>query len=383
MKILKAKKRSENIVQTVPKTKENNQIFKALRNQSLMPDTLFNLYKSIREAVPIIDAAISKIIRLLGNFDIECTDKEVENDIRNFLSGVKVNTCGNGINEFINTYLNQLITYGTAVGEIVLDEEREKIVALYNADLRDVELKADTSPLNLIVCSKDKNGEFRPIRYPEFVIVSALNPEPGQIYGNSILKGLPFISDILLKIYQTIGINWERVGNLRFAITYKPSSGNDRSFAKERVSQIATEWSRAMRDIHNPSDFIAVGDVNIKVIGADNQVLDSQVPVRQMLEQIVSKLSIPPFLLGLSWSTTETMSTQQSDMLTSELDGYRRIIDPVIYKICTMWMRLNGIDENIRINWNSINLKDDLRIANTRLTLARAKEIEKKIEEND
>ena len=59
--------------------------------------------------------------------------------------------------------------------------------------------------------------------------------------------------------------------------------------------------------------------MGIKVIGADNQVLDSQVPVRQMLEQIVAKLGVPPFLLGLSWSTTERMSAQQADLLTSEL----------------------------------------------------------------
>ncbi|MFQ9845767.1 MAG: hypothetical protein ACLRXC_02200 [[Clostridium] leptum] len=46
------------------------------------------------------------------------------------------------------------------------------------------------------------------------------------------------------------------------------------------------------------SDFVAVGNVKIQTIGADNQILDSEVPVRQMLEQIIAKLSIPPFLLG-------------------------------------------------------------------------------------
>ena len=59
-------------------------------------------------------------------------------------------------------------------------------------------------------------------------------------------------------------------------------------------------------------DFVAVGDVDIKVIGADNQVLDSEVPVRQILEQLVARTGIPPFLLGLTWSSTERMSTQQA-----------------------------------------------------------------------
>ncbi len=96
--------------------------------------------------------------------------------------------------------------------------------------------------------------------------------------------------------------------------------------AQERSRQIAREWSAAMeagRD-GRVRDFVAVGDVDIKVIGADNQVLDSEVPVRQILEQLVARTGIPPFLLGLSWSSTERMSTQQADMMTSELTAIRR-----------------------------------------------------------
>ena len=33
------------------------------------------------------------------------------------------------------------------------------------------------------------------------------------------------------------------------------------------------------------------------------------------LEQLVTKTGLPPFLLGLNWSTTERMSTQQADIL--------------------------------------------------------------------
>lgn len=65
-----------------------------------------------------------------------------------------------------------------------------------------------------------------------------------------------------------------------------------------------------------------MGDVDIKVIGADNQILDSEVPVRQILEQLIARTGIPPFLLGLSWSSTERMSTQQADMMTSEISRH-------------------------------------------------------------
>ena len=110
--------------------------------------------------------------------------------------------------------------------------------------------------------------------------------------------------------------------------------------------------------MHGPgvSDFVAVGDVQIKAIGADGQQMDSEVPVRQMLEQIVAKMGIPPFLLGLSWSSTERMSSQQADMLTSELTAYRRILEPAL-KICKTWLRLNVLTTR----WKSIGTRSRCR----------------------
>ena len=105
-------------------------------------------------------------------------------------------------------------------------------------------------------------------------------------------------------------------------------------------------------------DFVAVGDVQIKVIGGENPILDSEVPVRQILEQLVAKTGLPPFLLGLNWSTTERMSAQQADILTSELWAIRRTVQPAIEKICRTFLALEGLDNRIQIEWDDISLQD-------------------------
>lgn len=384
MNLFKKKNKSDTAaVQTAPSGYIKEHPYALLGKYENKITNQWRLYHTLREAVPIIDAAISKIVRLTGEFRVECDDPDIQYKLNKFLTNIKVNACATGTNNFILSYLDQLLTYGTAIGEIVMNAEGTDIAALYNAPLKNIELGTGSNPLKLKIYKKNKNGEKSEIKYPELVLVSSLNPEPGSVYGNSLLKGLPFVSDILLKIYNSIGLNWERIGNVRFAVTYKPSNdAGDKAFARERASQIASEWSKAMKSASNPSDFIAVGDVSIKVIGADNQILNSQVPVRQMLEQIVSKLSIPPFLLGLNWSTTETMSTQQAEILGNELEAYRRLLNPIISKICDMWLMLEGIKCDYRINWNTIDLKDRLQMANARLTNARAMEIEQKIDEN-
>lgn len=382
VKFFKIRKKNDfSAVQTVPNHCKSHP-FHELNNYNPRHDAEYELYTLLREAVPIIDAAICKTVRLVGSFKITCEDTHIENLLNEFISHVKVNSCENGLNAFISTYLDQMLTYGTAIGEIVPNSLNNNIAALYNASLKDINLQTGKNPLNLEVCRKNEDGKIIPLKYQNLLLVTPLKPEPGKIYGTSILKGLPFISGILLNIYHSINANWERVGNVRFAVTYKPGpDASEKAFAKERAMQVAEEWSRAMSSSGNISDFVSVGDVSIKVIGADNQILDSQVPVRQMLEQIVAKLAIPPFILGLSWSTTEKMSAQQADILTSELEFYRRCLDPVIEKICNKWLAFNGFSAHFNIVWDNINLQDEVEIANARLMTARAAEIEKKLEE--
>lgn len=333
------------------------------------------LYAALRENVPIIDACIYKLRRLIGGFSVLCADERVQAELEDFLENVPVNVMGAGIDAFIGTYMEDLLTYGSAVGEMVA--AGGEIRALYNASLQDLEIEeaGDLQPHVSLI----ENGRKIPCRYPELLLLSALNPKAGAVQGTSLLRGLPFVSGILLKIYRTIGTNWERLGNVRFAVTASPDSAGG-AYAPERAKQMAEEWKKAMRS-REVSDFVAVGDVSIKAIGADNQILESEVPVRQMLEQIVAKMGVPPFLLGLSWSSTERMSSQQADILTSELDSYRLLLNPVILKICRTWLILRGYEPGCRVEWEEITMQDEVDHANARYLNAKTRAIEEKREE--
>ena len=332
------------------------------------------LYKQLRDNVPIIDAAIYKIVRLIGGFRIECNDKKLQQQLNNFLDTVPVGASGIGIDSFLSVFTEQLLLYGTAVGEIVPDITGTRIAGLYNSNLDNVELCKGDDPFGVNIYAA--SGGIRiPVKYPSLILYSALMPEPDSVYGTSLLRGLPFVSDVLMKIFRATGTNWDRIGNVRFSVSYKPGE-NERAFSKERAKIIASEWSKAMKS-REPRDFVTVGDVSIKVIGADNQIPDSEIPVRQLLEQIVAKLSIPPFLLGLSWSTTERMSSQQADILTSELEYYRRCLGGIINRLCTVYLKLGGYRDSVKIVWDNINLQDEVELARARLYNAQAEKTER------
>lgn len=330
------------------------------------------LYENLKNSVPVIDGAISKIVRLTGGFTVRTPDRAVEKQLNYFLENVSVGGNMTGIHAFCDLYLSQLLTYGTAVGEMVMNRDSQSF-SLYNGELNDIVLRRNESdPMKIDICVSS-SGEAVPVKNPSAVLLSVLDPDAGKLHGNSLLKGLPFVSAVLMQIFESIGTNWERMGNLRYAVTYRPQNDAlEKAYAKDRAMQIAKGWSEAMKSGGEVKDFVAVGDVDIKVIGADNQILDSEVPVRQLMEQIVAKTGLPPFMLGLNWSTTERMAQQQTDLLTSELYHYRRILTPIITRICEMYLRMNGISPVCTVEWDDISLLDETEQAKAKYYTAQA-----------
>ena len=336
------------------------------------------LYRSIREAVPIVDAAILKLIRLAGGPVVQCGDRRGQGELERFLRTVSTGRGQRGIQSFLDCYLDSMLTCGRAVGEIVLNGRRDGIAAVLCGNVADGEIREGETPLDITLCARGRDGVLEDLPCQELLLFTPFQPETDSPYGVSLLRSMPFLTEILLKIYQAEGMNWERMGNVRFAVVYKPGEdAMDRAYAAERSQQIAREWSAAMQAGKNGSvrDFVAVGDVDIKVIGADNQILDSEAPVRQILEQLIARTGIPPFLLGLSWSSTERMSVQQADLLTSEITAIRRGVEPVVRRVCQLWLRLHGIAGPVEVDWEDINLQDLVEEAKAGLYQAQTEQI--------
>ena len=333
------------------------------------------LYRAIREGVPILDAAIWKLVRLCGGVGVKCADSTAQKGLEEFFRTVDTGWGQRGIQSFLDRYLDDLFTCGHGLGEVVLDPEGKEIAALLCADPEQVEVRIGDSPLDFTLCRAGL-GEGRELPYQELLLFTPFQPTGDAPCGVSLLRSMPFLAGILLKIFQATGQNWERAGNLRFAVVCKPGEGEE-AFAQERCSQVAQEWSAAMQAGREGSvrDFVAVGDVDIRVIGADSPVLDSQVPVRQILEQLVARTGIPPFMLGLSWSSTERMSAQQADMLTTEISAIRRAVEPALCRTAELWLRLHGFGERAEIVWEDINLQDMVEEARAELYRAQAEKL--------
>lgn len=330
------------------------------------------IYRELREAIPVLDAAVGKLVRLSGGFTVCCHDRRAQAALDEFLSSVVCGRGQTGMDSFLSAYLDSLLTYGRAIGEIVVHQGH--VVAVCWADVTQLEIRQGSDPLTVELWGPDETGRMHALPYQQLLLFTTHHPEPAHPYGVSLFRGMPFLADILMKIYTAIGTNWERAGNVRYSVICKDTADLDAAQIRERGSHIAQEWSRAMEDSKTGTvrDFVAVGDVEIKVIGGEAPILDSEIPVRQILEQLIAKTGLPPFLLGLNWSTTERMSTQQADILTSELWALRRSVEPVLRKICRTYLALEGMDDRITVEWKDISLQDITQEAQAELYRAQA-----------
>ena len=122
------------------------------------------LYRAIREAVPIVDAALMKLVRLCGGVQVRCGAGGAQAGLERFLQEVDTGRGQRGLQSFLDQYLDSMLTCGQGVGEMVLDREGRDIAALLCADPGQIEIREGETPLEFQLCARGRNGQ--PVELP-------------------------------------------------------------------------------------------------------------------------------------------------------------------------------------------------------------------------
>ena len=130
------------------------------------------LYRAIREAVPIVDAAIWKLARLCG---VRCGDRKAQAGLEEFFRTVDTGWGQRGVQSFLDRYLDDLFTCGRALGEIVLTGDGREIAALLCASPEQVEVKIGDSPLDFRLCRAGL-GERQELPWQELLLFTPFQP---------------------------------------------------------------------------------------------------------------------------------------------------------------------------------------------------------------
>ncbi len=339
------------------------------------------LYRQLRRLLPLVDAAIRRLTRLVGYVRIEAP-APLQADLDRFLRHVPVNGLQRGFDSFLVNHVGQMLQYGFAAGRIVPDKAQRDIAGLVNLDSREVHVIDDDPPLKRGVGHRPP-GAFEVARIPDALALFSANATEGDSpYGCGILRSLPFVSHIVLTMERATQQTWERMGAPSYTVTWTPPEGfvdPDGARSRAIMGEIEAGFTEAMQTRHDTglaSDFFAAGDVRVEVIGAASEQLEFRETYRALTEQIVSVTGLPPFMLGLSWASTERMSSQQSEVIIAEIHDLRRELEPMVEQLVDLWLALTRRSGNYRVRWSEVTLQDLSLVAEAQYRQAMALRIE-------
>lgn len=338
-------------------------------------------YEALRESVAPIDGAINRLVTLDGIIGVEGGNDRITQLITTeLLPNIPVNDLEGGLQAFYSAQGNEVYEQGFSVGEMVMDgRRRRELIGLRVADSKGVLYARDESgilrtwyrpPAPKRGLRRDGSDQIEtvlrngatPASYATLtqanylrlddaaLVYVSFNPEADNPYGVSLMRSMEFVAQLLLKMQNATGNTWDRFGDPPMQLVYKTKNralkAADLDRRRDVLARMLSSVMSAKRS-GNSADFVqaiaADDDIAIKVIGADGQVLQMEVPARHMMEQILSKAGLPSWMLGLQWSTSERMAEQQSEMVLQEARTRFERRKPGLRRIVETWLRGRGV----------------------------------------
>jgi hypothetical protein len=205
-----------------------------------------------------------------------------------------------------------------------------------------------------------------------------------------MMRSLEFVSKVLVTMQNSVMNVWERFGDPIYHVNYKTTKRDlGGTEIEARRKKIETDFNAAIaaKRTGKSADFVTAvntdASIEIKVIGSDNQVLALDVPARHILEQIISKTSLPAWMLGIYWSTTERMATLEIEAALQDAKIRQLAMVPEFIRLFSMLLKAHGrswkqvtTDPNKPGDWGFIfetpNLRDLVAQAQARFLNAQA-----------
>jgi hypothetical protein len=328
-----------------------------------------DLYDVIRETIPILDEAVVKKTNLIGSFRLDALGNDnLQKLLDYFYDRIQVGWFGHGFHECQTQIVDSAIAKGMGWFEVVPQASMRGIHRLKVARANDLRFIRKDGQLFLGQVTKD-NIEPQIIENQDLVHYLAFDQRDGHPQGHSLFYSLPFMSQIFVRIAKAIDNHIWRAGDPTFFIIVKGDSDGKLSDTTvgSLASAVQTDVTNIMADRRQGKvgDLFAGvpygGNIEVKVLGADAEIMSLEIPTHTILEQLISRTGLPPFMFGLyKWQSTERMSTHQNDMIVARVENERIHLDPIIEKTVDTFLILSGnAGAKWKHEWEPVNLLDE------------------------
>lgn len=350
-----------------------------------------DFYEALREGIPIIDAAIRRLISLNGTIKVIGTNGALVRELEEFCINVPVNDHQKGIHAFLENFSNEVFEQGFALPEFLATPGLDDIAGLRVPDSKQIIFRRGAdgttepwyryinsflpasvtryqSPATLVerILSATYNQAFyinsgwEAKLNPANKLYFSINNENADPYGVSLMRSMEFCAKLLMTIQNSIGNVWERFGDPSYHVNYKTNKKDLGGTAlEERRQKIQTDFDAAIRAKRagKSADFVTAvntdADLEIKIIGSEGKELKMEIPAQHVLDQIVSKTGLPSWMLGVKSQTVQGMAGLEVEAALQDAKIRQLAMLPELVRLFSTFLRLRGR------TWTSVNLSGD------------------------
>ncbi len=356
---------------------------------------------------------------------VEAETDRLQRECDEWMEGVQVDELAQGYQAFYRLLHNEVYEQGHGIGEFLFNDKGNDVERLVVADSKGTYFhRASTgAPLETYYSppgpDRSRRGDgtdnvervlrnsyrsagnmvqylqgrgYRKIDTGN-MIYSSYDAEAGKPYGVSLMRSTEFDAKVLLTIKNSLHRTWERFGDPIFVATLKKKVKRSgvggmefsQSTLDEQANAIAGRLADAMtaKKNGNSADVVnAIGpddDLSIEVLGADDKVLEVEMPARHLLENVVAKTGLPSWMLGFHWSTAERLAGRQSEIVLQESRTRFELRRPALKRPIEAMLRARGITfkpEDWQLAQDLPNLQDLEAQGRARLYNAQAEALE-------
>ncbi len=331
------------------------------------------LYRFLRENIPIIGGAIWIWSRLCaspmefhlpesaGQRNIGLLRSQI--DKLNWLLAPNPYYKSGGLDRLCDQFFNSLFVDGAFAGNIIIDESG-KLAGFAPCDIRNLSFESEPdstgNPHWKIYRDSESGREFLD---PAKFIYIPLDDDANDPRGKSILQAVGFVSRLEQKLLDDMQKSQEKAGYNRLHVLIKKPErrlGETEQNYIDRANNYFDDTVTLFTGIRPSDSAVTWDDIEIKTIGpasgTGNATHSWYLSHRALVEDICAGVHLDPFMLGYSYSSTQTWARFKFELVLREIISVQKQAASFFEWLINTHLTLEGI-----------NLKTSVRFDNDRV----------------
>jgi hypothetical protein len=324
------------------------------------------LYRFLRENIPVVNGAIWIWSRLCSS-PMEFSagggmSQKNTGALKTHLDKLSALLAPNpyyksgGLERLCDLFFSSLFVDGAFAGRIEIDDTHH-FAGFAPCDIRELSFEQGTDGKWKIYHELPSGQELQD---PATFIYIPLDDDPNDPRGRSILQSIGFVSRLEQKLLDDMQKSQEKAGYNRLHVAIKKPErrlGETESAYIERANCYFDDTVTLFSGIKPSDSAVTWEDIEIKTVGpasgTGNATNSWYLSHRALVEDICAGIHLDPFMLGYSYSSTQTWARFKYELVLREIISVQKLAVRFFEWLINMHLALSGSNITTTVKFNN------------------------------